>query len=170
MKNLATLLFALAVATGFAQADEDHVECDSCAKWNQPVKPFNVFGNTWYVGVGGLATVLLTSPKGHILLDGGLPQSAPVIEANIKALGFRLKDVKLIVNSHAHWDHSGGIAALQHASGAVVAASPSSAIGLQTGTNVADDPQFQANPVVHVPKVAKVKVVEEGFFSDSTKG
>lgn len=156
------VLLALAVATGSAQAHDAPVNCDNCAEWNAPVKPFNVYGNTWYVGVGGLSAVLVTGAQGHILLDGGLPQSAPLIEANIRALGFRMNDVKLIVNSHAHWDHAGGIAALQRASGAVVAASAAGALALQRGTNGVDDPQYQADPVVHVAKVAKVKVVREG--------
>ncbi|MEG0885023.1 MAG: MBL fold metallo-hydrolase, partial [Janthinobacterium sp.] len=66
------------------------------------------------------------------------------------------------LNSHAHWDHAGGIAALQRASGATVVASASGALGLQSGTNGKDDPQYQASPVVHVAKVHKVKVVGEG--------
>lgn len=138
------------------------VDCDSCKAWNAAVKPFNVVGNTWYVGTAGLSAVLVTSPQGHILLDGALPQSAPLIIANIAALGFRIEDVKYILNSHAHWDHAGGIAALQRASGAAVVASASGALGLQSGTNGKDDPQYQAQPVVHVAKVAKVKVVGEG--------
>jgi metallo-beta-lactamase class B len=162
MKMVAKLVLVVAAATGSAQAHDVPVNCDNCADWNKPVKPFNVYGNTWYVGVDGLSSVLVTGPRGHILLDGGLPQSAPLIEANIKALGFRMKDVKLIVNSHAHSDHAGGIAALQRASGAVVAASRSGALALQSGTNGPDDPQYQADPVVHVAKVAKVKVVRDG--------
>lgn len=162
MKMVAKVLLVLAATAGSAQAYDGPVNCDNCAKWNSPVKPFNIYGNTWYVGVGGLSSVLVTGPQGHILLDGALPQSAPFIEANIKALGFRMKDVKLIVNSHAHWDHAGGIAALQRASGATVAASRSGALALQSGTNGVDDPQYQANPVVRVAKVAKVKLVHEG--------
>jgi metallo-beta-lactamase class B len=162
MTMVAKVLLALAAVTGSAQAHDGPVNCDNCAEWNKPVKPFNIYGNTWYVGVDGLSSILVTSPQGHILLDGALPQSAPLIEANIKALGFRMKDVKLIVNSHAHWDHAGGIAALQRASGARVAASASGALVLRSGTNGADDPQYQANPVVRVAKVAKVDVVREG--------
>jgi len=166
LKMTAKVLLALASlvgsAMGSAQAHDVPVNCDNCVQWNTPVKPFNVYGNTWYVGVDGLSAILLTGPQGHILLDGGLPQSAPVIEANIKALGFRIKDVKLILSSHAHWDHAGGIAALQRASGAVVAASPSAALALRSGTNGADDPQYQADPVVHIAKVKRVKVVHEG--------
>ena len=156
------LVLALGAATGSAQAHDDAVNCDSCGDWNEAVKPFNVYGNTWYVGVKGLSVLLVTSPKGHILLDGALPQSAPLVAANIKALGFRIEDVKLILNSHAHWDHAGGIAALQRASGATVAASASSALVLQAGTNGADDPQYQASPVINVERVSKVKLVREG--------
>jgi metallo-beta-lactamase class B len=160
LKNLGmVLLLALASA---AQAKDGAVNCDNCTKWNQPVKPFNIYGNTWYVGVEGLSSVLITSPQGHILVDGALPQSAALIEANIKALGFRIEDVKLIVNSHAHWDHAGGIAALQRASGAVVAASASGARSLKSGTHGKDDPQYYAHSPVRVPKVAKVKVVRDG--------
>jgi len=165
MKKLTKVVLAAAVAMaagGMAQAHEDAVNCDDCKAWNAPVKPFNIYGNTWYVGVAGLSAVLVTSEGGHILLDGALPQSAPLIAANIEALGFSMKDVKLILNSHAHWDHAGGIAALQQASGATVVASASGAKVLQSGTNGRDDPQYQAKPVVHVAKVGKVTVVKEG--------
>jgi metallo-beta-lactamase class B len=157
-----TILLALAGVTGAAQAQDAAVDCGNCAEWNQPVKPFKVFGNTWYVGVKGISAVLVTSPQGHILLDGALPQSAPLIEANIKALGFRMEDVKYILNSHAHWDHAGGIAALQRASGAVVVASKSGALVLNNGASGSDDPQYDAAEVIKVATVDKVKVVGEG--------
>src|SRR5215211_1181476 len=102
-------------------------ECPSCAEWNQPHRPFRLHGDTYFVGTHGLSAILITSPAGHVLVDGALPESAPLIRANIEALGFRMRDVKLIVNSHAHFDHAGGIAALQRASGARVLASAWSA-------------------------------------------
>lgn len=162
LATVATMSAATVQAKTPAPKPDTPVDCDSCKAWNGEVKPFNVFGNTWYVGTAGLSAVLVTSPQGHVLLDGALPQSAPLIIANIAALGFRIEDVKFILNSHAHWDHAGGIAALQRASGATVVASASGALGLQSGTNGKDDPQFQAKPVVHVAKVEKVKVVGEG--------
>ena len=85
--------------------------CDGCAEWNEPQRPFRIHGNTWYVGTRGLSAILVTSPQGHVLLDGALPESAPLIAAGIRGLGFRLEDVKLILNSHAHYDHAGGTAA-----------------------------------------------------------
>jgi metallo-beta-lactamase class B len=162
LATVATMAAGTVQAKTPAPVQDKPVDCDNCKEWNAPVKPFNIYGNSWYVGTAGLSAVLVTSPQGHILLDGALPQSAPLIIANIRALGFRIEDVKVILNSHAHWDHAGGIAALQRASGATVMASASGALGLQSGTNGKDDPQYQANPVVHVAKVAKVKVVGEG--------
>lgn len=144
-----------------AAVDADHVHCESCDGWNQPQAPFNIFGNTWYVGTAGLSSILITSPTGHVLLDGALPQSAAHIQANIVALGFRIEDVKLILNSHEHWDHAGGIAALQRASGAEVAASPAAARVLKEGTVGNDDPQFDPASPVKIPKVPEVTEVAD---------
>src|SRR4051794_21407403 len=138
-------------------------KCDSCAAWNQPRQPFRVFGNTYYVGVAELASVLVTSPAGHVLLDGDLPQSAEQIDASIRALGFRTEDVKLILASHAHFDHVGGIAALQRVSHAKVAASASAAAALRQGLPTADDPQIALGEAfMSFPRVAEVEAVEDG--------
>lgn len=135
-------------------------QCASCAEWNAPQEPFRIFGNTWYVGTRGLASVLVTSPDGHVLIDGGLPNSAPLILANIRALGFDIADVRLILNSHPHYDHAGGIAALQRASGAEVAASAPSAAVLEHGRAGPDDPQFEIH--LDFPPVAGVRTLAEG--------
>ena len=83
------------------------------ASWNEPVEPFRIHGNTYYVGTKNLSSVLITSDFGHVLIDAGLPESAPLIAASIEKLGFRVEDVKAILSSHAHPDHVGGIAELQ---------------------------------------------------------
>jgi metallo-beta-lactamase class B len=138
------------------------ITCSACDEWNRPREPFRIFGNAYFVGTDGLSAILITSPRGHILLDGGLSQSAPLIDANIRKLGFKTADVKLIVNSHAHYDHAAGIAALQRASGAVVAATASGAQALQRGENTPDDPQFgfghEANAF---PPVKSVRVMKD---------
>ena len=136
------------------------IDCDNCAQWNAPHEPFNVFGNTYYVGTDGLSAVLIVSPKGHVLIDGALPQSVPRIEANIRALGFRVEDVKLIVNSHAHFDHAGGIAQLARDAHAKVFASARGAEALRAGRPTADDPQ--AGYHQRFPPVAKVRAVRDG--------
>ena len=125
-----------------AQSSQRARECPSCAEWNAPHAPFRLFGNTYYVGTHGLSAILVTSDAGHVLIDGALPESAPLIRASVESLGFRMRDVRLIVNSHAHFDHAGGIAELQRASGATVAASTSSAKVLSSGRSGPDDPQY----------------------------
>ncbi|MGZ6126243.1 MAG: subclass B3 metallo-beta-lactamase [Myxococcales bacterium] len=134
--------------------------CKDCAKWNETQAPFRIYGNAYYVGVRGLSSVLITSEKGHVLIDGALPESAAKIAASIEALGFRLQDVKLILNSHVHFDHAGGIAELQRRTGARVASSKPSAIVLRRGTSGPDDPQFGAIPPL--APVARVDEFEDG--------
>ncbi len=139
------------------------MKCAPCDEWNAPREPFRVFGNTSFVGTAGLGAVLITSKDGHILLDGGLSQTAESIDRSVRALGFKTADIKLIVNSHAHYDHAGGIAAIQRASGATVAASPSGAKALERGEPTDDDPQFAFGRAANAyPRVAKVRVVADG--------
>jgi metallo-beta-lactamase class B len=155
------LISLLALGQGASTLRPDPpITCTACADWNVAREPSRVFGNTYYVGVKGLSAVLITSPDGLILLDAALPQSAAVIDENIRKVGFRTADVRLILNSHAHFDHAGGIAALQRASGAVVASSPSGARALEQGGPTADDPQFALDG--KFPAVAKVRAVKDG--------
>jgi len=160
-------LIALAIAgfVSFGQSalrPDAPIKCSSCDEWNEPNEPFKLFGNSYYVGTAGLSAMLITSDQGHILLDGGLTQSAPLIEANIRKLGFRIEDVKLILNSHAHYDHAAGIAALQRASGATVVSSASGAQAFAIGNAVPDDPQFGFGPVGNAfPAVKNVRVVKD---------
>ncbi len=81
-------------------------------------EPFCIAGNLYYVGTNEMTSFLLTSAKGHILIDGGYPGNTDMIIKNIGILGFKITDVKILLNSHAHFDHAGGLAALQTASGA----------------------------------------------------
>lgn len=156
---LAALLFLAQPAT--FKSDPPH-KCDSCDEWNKPREPFKIYGNTYYVGTDGLSSILVVGNDGLILLDGGLEQSAAVIDANIRKLGFKTENVKLIVNSHGHYDHAGGIAALQRASGAVVAASPSGADALRRGENTTDDPQYGFGKAANgFPPVKNVKVIKD---------
>jgi metallo-beta-lactamase class B len=162
--HIPTLALTLVVPALLAAQAPDSArraaECPPCAEWNAPQRPFRVHGNTWYVGTRGLSALLVTSDAGHVLLDGGLPESAAPIMASIRALGFRVEDVKLVVNSHAHFDHAGGIAALQRASGAEVAALPWSAGTLRAGRSPRDDPQFGI--LLDFPAVARVRAIAPG--------
>jgi metallo-beta-lactamase class B len=157
--SIVSLLLAAASLAAGARPSQ----APSCAgrpSWNTPQRPFRVYGNTYYVGTRCLSAVLVTSPAGHVLIDAGLPTSAALVRANIAALGFRVADVRLIVNSHAHDDHAGGIAAVQRASGAAVAASPASARVLRGGASRPDDPQYGIAP--RFPRVRRVRALTDG--------
>jgi len=130
MKRLA--LAALVLFTGSARAAELPFAKERI-EWNQPQKPFHVIGNIYYVGMAGVSAFLITTPQGHILTDGGLPESVPFIEKNIQTLGFKLSDVKILLNSHAHFDHSGGLAKLKADTGAKFYASTGDKPFLESG-------------------------------------
>lgn len=150
--RLALLAFVLLLPR-FAAAQRD-------PDWIAQQQPFRIYGNTYYVGTHGLASILVTSPAGDILIDATLAENAPTIMEHIRALGFRVEDVKLILNSHAHYDHAAGTAALQRASGAAVAASAWSAAVMEHGSSPKDDPQFGVLP--DYPPVPHVRIVEDG--------
>jgi metallo-beta-lactamase class B len=161
VRLLASILLLLVSQTPAFRSDPPH-KCDSCDEWNKPREPFKIFGNSYFVGTDGLSAILIAGDAGLVLLDGGLEQSAAVIDANIRKLGFKTEDVKLIVNSHGHYDHAGGIAALQRASGATVAASPSGAEALRRGENTTDDPQYGFGKEFNgFPAVRNVKVIKD---------
>jgi metallo-beta-lactamase class B len=155
-------LYALTRASATADRSPDApINCASCPAWNAPRAPFKVFGNTYYVGTAGLSAVLITSPGGLILLDGDLPQSVPALVAHIKAVGADVSQVKLILSSHPHFDHAGGLRALQLLTGATVASSPRGAEGLERGANLPDDPQFRIPDNAFAP-VKSVRRVTDG--------
>ena len=129
MKRLA--LAALLLTTGAAHAELPFAK--ERLEWNKPQAPFHVIGNIYYVGMAGVSAFLITTPQGHILTDGGLPESVPFIEKNIQTLGFKLGDVKILLNSHAHFDHSGGLAKLKADTGAKFYASTGDQHFLESG-------------------------------------
>lgn len=141
-------------------------DCESCATWNTPQAPFVLHGNSWYVGTHGLSAILITSAEGHVLIDGGLRESAALVAASIRSLGFRVEDVRLILTSHVHHDHAGGVGLLQRLSGARVAALPPAAAVLRTGRPSRDDPQFgllpTMDPVSHVVEARDGEVIRVG--------
>lgn len=156
---LAVFLLGLA-ALASGQSGAPASSCADCPVWNKQQEPFKIYGNTYYVGPHGLSSILITSSAGHVLIDGALPESASQIVANIRSLGFRIEDVKLIVNSHVHFDHGGGIAELQRLSGAQVAASPWSVEVLTKSGVGKGDPQFGSIPPVAL--IQRAKTLRDG--------
>jgi metallo-beta-lactamase class B len=122
-------LIFLVAATSIASGQAD----PTSRAWNQPVPPFRIAGNLYYVGAKEIASFLITTPQGHFLLDGGFVETAPQIERNIAQLGFKIEDVKILLNSHAHFDHAGGLAELKQKSGAKFVASAGDTELLENG-------------------------------------
>jgi metallo-beta-lactamase class B len=140
--------------------------CSHCAEWNLEQEPVKIYGHSWYVGPHGLGAILIDTGAGLVLIDGALPESAPGILRRVRALGHGPHDIRLILNTHVHFDHAGGIAAIQAASGAEVRASHDSAATLRTGEPADDDPQHglvQAMaPVARVTEIAPGETIRLG--------
>lgn len=126
----------------------------AAAAMKAPFTPFRIIGNIYYIGSGGLACYLITTPAGNILLDTGYPDMASQIEGNIKTLGFKLEDTKILINSHAHIDHGGGMAEFKTATGGQVVAMAEDAQYFESGGH--NDVMFGDRnlfPPVHVDRV-----------------
>jgi metallo-beta-lactamase class B len=148
MKTLTTLILALAAGSAHA------------ADWYAPQQPFAIYGETYYVGTHGISAVLITSKSGHILVDVGGPEAPRQIEDHIRQLGFKVEDIRYILNSHAHQDHAGAVAALQKLSGATVLAGPGNEPVLRTGQPDRADPQYPT--LTPMTPVARTRALRDG--------
>lgn len=143
--------------------------------WRQPVPPFALGDNSWYIGTEGLSTVLVKTPQGAVLIDGGMPQAAAMLLGRMQALGVKPGDVKYILHSHAHTDHVGPLAELKRATGARVVGNAESAALLARGGS--DDIHFGEGLIFAPVSVDRIvmdgEVVELGgmrFTANFTPG
>ena len=148
--RIALAFFAATIA--FGQADP------TSRSWNKPVPPFQIIGNLYYVGAIEIGSFLIATRQGHILLDGGFVETAPQIERNIAQLGFKLEDVKILLNSHAHFDHAGGLAELKQKTGAKFIASARDAELLRSGGHG----DFRFADTLTFPPVAVDQIIGDG--------
>jgi len=103
--------------------------------YSEAVEPFRIVGNIYYVGARNIASYLITTPQGHMMIDTGTNEMHPVILANVAKLGFKLQDIKILLSGHAHFDHVQGHAAMKKATGARVMAIGEDAAALASGTD-----------------------------------
>ena len=142
------------VATGTANGQADAKSRES----NKPVPPFRIAGNLYYVGAIDITSYLITTPQGHFVLDGGFVETAPQIERNIVQLGFKLSEVKYLLNSHAHCDHAGGLAELKKVTGAKFVASEGDAVLLRQGGHG----DFRFGDTLLFPSIEPNKIILDG--------
>jgi len=131
MPRLSRLALLLAAALGLAGI----VSAQNDPSWTAPFAPFRVAGNLYYVGTRGVSSFLFVTPAGNILLDTGVEEAVPLVVANIEKLGFKAGDIKILLASHAHFDHVGGHAAMQQRTSATVMALGDDATALSSGVD-----------------------------------
>src|SRR5262245_9064563 len=88
------------------------------ADWTEPYPPFKIAGNLYYVGSKGLANYLIATPQGHILINSDFEKNVPLIRASVEKLGFKFTDIKILLISHAHWDHNAASDTIKKLTGA----------------------------------------------------
>jgi len=144
---LRTTLLGLSVVVLWPLTQSPAGQKSAAESWNQPFKPFRIIGNIYYVGTNNLACYLITTPGGYILLDTALEESAPILRANIATLGFKLNSIRIILSSHAHFDHVAGHAEMKKATGANVYATAADAAILESGGTKGFHPLTPYKPV-----------------------
>ncbi|AMA59514.1 BJP family subclass B3 metallo-beta-lactamase [Bradyrhizobium sp. CCGE-LA001] len=157
MRRLTAALCAIVLLTTGAQAQtiKDFLAA-AMQKWTAPFEPFQLIGNIYYVGTGGIAVYVIKTSQGLILMDTAMPQSTGMIKDNIAKLGFKVSDIKLILNSHAHLDHTGGFAEIKKETGAQLVAGERDKPLLEGGYYPGDEKnQDLAFPAVKVDRTVK---------------
>jgi metallo-beta-lactamase class B len=134
-------LSACAIDSRAAAPTELAATCRGKDGWRDPAPPVRIDTNVYFVGTCGITSLLITSDAGHVLIDTAEAEAVPQILANIKRLGFNPTEIKWLLASHVHFDHVGGHAAMQAATGAKIAALPDQARELEQGEPMPDDPQ-----------------------------
>lgn len=136
-------------------------QCAGKAGWSDPAPPVRIFGNTYDIGTCGITVVLVAGDRGAVVIDGGPITAAPLVAANIERLGLKLRDVKLLLSTHEHGDHAGGLAELRRRTGAAMVAGAAERASLESGVMAADDPQRDGDKPDH-PGVRVDRVLREG--------
>jgi metallo-beta-lactamase class B len=128
--------------------------------WTEPFPPFRIAGNLYYVGSKGLANYLITTSQGHILLNSDLEESVPLIRASVEKLGFRFTDIRILLISHAHWDHDGGSAAIKRLTGARYMVMDADVSVVESGGKT--DFQYGNQPAALYPPTKVDRVLHDG--------
>ncbi|HEV8048610.1 MAG TPA: subclass B3 metallo-beta-lactamase [Terriglobales bacterium] len=145
------LILVLAGSGSVAQADPD---------WTEPFPAFHIAGNLYYVGSKGLANYLIATPQGNILINSDLEANVPLIEASIEKLGFKFKDTKILLISHAHWDHDAGSAKIKEMTGASYMVMDADVPVVESGGKL--DFQYGGNPGFLYPPTKVDRVLQDG--------
>ena len=153
-----SIMLASASAALFAIAGALRAQVNS--DWTEPFPPFHIAGNLYYVGTKGLANYLITTPRGHILINSDLESSVPLIRASIEKLGFKFSHVRILLISHAHWDHDGGSAEIKRLTGAKYLVMDGDVSVVESGGQT--DFQYGNQPASRYPPAKVDRVLHDG--------
>jgi metallo-beta-lactamase class B len=128
--------------------------------WLEPFPPFAIAKNLYYVGSKGLASYLVTTPEGHVLVNSSLEESVPLIRASVEKLGFKFTDIRVLLISHAHWDHDAGSAAIKAATGAKYMVMEGDAPVVESGGK--SDFHYGKDPATLYPPAKVDRVLHDG--------
>jgi metallo-beta-lactamase class B len=128
--------------------------------WTQPFPAFRIAGNLYYVGSKGLANYLVTTPEGHILINSDTEANVPLIRASVESLGFKFTDIKILLISHAHWDHCAGSAMIKQLTGAKYMVMEGDAEVVEAGGKT--DFQYASDPTTLYPPTKVDRVLHDG--------
>ena len=149
--SLMAILVLAPVATAFAQGT---------AAWTEPFPAFRIAGNLYYVGSKGLANYLITTPQGHILINSDLEANVPMIRASVETLGFKFSDIKILLISHAHWDHNAASATIKKLTGASYMVMEEDVANVESGGKT--DFQYGNDPSARYPPTKVDRVLHDG--------
>ena len=155
LKLLLLLVCTLAATIGcsgrsYAQAND----------WTQPFTPFKIADNLYYVGSKGLASYLITTPQGHILINSDLEESVPLLRTSVEKLGFKFSDIKILLISHAHWDHNAGSATIKRLTGAKYVVMDADVSAVESGGK--SDFHYANDASTHYPATKVDQVIRDG--------
>jgi len=152
-RTVAFLLLAVVALSRTAAAQGD-------STWTTPFPAFRIAGNVYYVGTQGLASYLITTPRGHVLINSDLEQSVPLIRASVESLGFKFSDIRILLISHAHWDHVAGSAAIKRITGARYMVMDGDVSVIESGGGT--DFQYADSAATRYPRAAVDRVLHDG--------
>lgn len=154
-RRIAALVVLIACSLASSRA-----RAQNAKDWTEPFPPFRIAGNLYYVGSKGLASYLITTPKGHILINSDLEANVPLLQASVSKLGFKFTDVKVLLISHAHWDHDAGSAAVKRLTGARYMVMEGDAPVVESGGKT--DFQYNSKPEWLYPPTEVDRVLHDG--------
>jgi metallo-beta-lactamase class B len=150
------ILLACALAASFG-CSRTYAQAND---WTDPFPPFKIADNLYYVGSKGLASYLITTPQGHILINSDLVESVPLLQASVEKLGFKFSDIKILLISHAHWDHDAGSDAIKRLTGAKYLVMDADVPTVESGGK--SDFQYGNDPSMQYPPTKVDQVLHDG--------